>query len=195
MTAMRSYLPSIFVGLTTGGVYALASLGLVLTYKTSGVFNFGHGAIGMVATYAFYSLRSEAPTLVAVVIATCVVAPLLGVIIDRLLLPRLAGSPPVTYVVASLGLLVALQGAASAIYGNEHRTIRSILPTSNYRMFDVNIGIDQTIVAAMGVVAGVALLIFFRCTPLGLRTRAVVNDRSFPGLTGANTPPVTTSSL
>src|ERR1044071_7183580 len=116
---MRSFLPFIIIGLTTGGVYALASLGLVLTYRTSGVFNFGHGAIGMAATYAFYSLRQHIPTAPAVILAIFVVAPLLGVAIDRLLLRRLSGAAPASYVVASLGLLVALQGAASAIYGAE----------------------------------------------------------------------------
>ena len=38
-------LPFIIAGLTTGSVYALAGVGLVLTYKTSGVFNFAHGAL------------------------------------------------------------------------------------------------------------------------------------------------------
>jgi branched-subunit amino acid ABC-type transport system permease component len=37
------------IGLTSGAVYALAGLGLVLTYKTSSVFNFAHG--GAHATY------------------------------------------------------------------------------------------------------------------------------------------------
>ena len=57
---MRDYLPFIVIGLTTGSVYALAAMGLVVTYTTSGVFNFAHGAVGMVATFVFYSLRENA---------------------------------------------------------------------------------------------------------------------------------------
>jgi branched-subunit amino acid ABC-type transport system permease component len=49
-------LPFIVGGLTSGAVYALAGLGLVLTYKTSGVFNFAHGALATVAAYVFYVL-------------------------------------------------------------------------------------------------------------------------------------------
>ena len=45
---MSDYLPFIFSGLVTGGIYGLAGTGLVLTYKTSGVFNFAYGAL---ATY------------------------------------------------------------------------------------------------------------------------------------------------
>src|SRR6185369_3500046 len=116
---MHDYLPFVVIGLTTGAVYALASLGLVLTYTTSGVFNFAHGAVGMFATYLFYSLREHVgvPTPVAVAVAVLVVAPLMGALIDGVLLRRLEGAPPATYVVASLGLLVALQGLAVALYG------------------------------------------------------------------------------
>src|SRR5438105_329841 len=116
---MRAYLPFLAIGLTTGAVYALASMGLVLTYATSGVFNFAHGAVGMFATYIFYSLRVDAglPTAVAAAIAVLVVAPLFGAFIDRGLLRRLHGASAATYVVASLGLLVALQSLAAALYG------------------------------------------------------------------------------
>ena len=75
---MKSWLPFLVIGLTTGAVYAIASLGLVLTYRTSGVFNFAHGAIGMFATYVCYSLRQHMPTALAVTVAVLVVAPLMG---------------------------------------------------------------------------------------------------------------------
>jgi len=42
-------LPYIVIGLTSGAVYALAGLGLVLTYKTSGVFNFARGALATIS--------------------------------------------------------------------------------------------------------------------------------------------------
>ena len=42
---MREWLPFIVAGLTNGSIYGLAAVGLVLTYKTSGIFNFGHGVI------------------------------------------------------------------------------------------------------------------------------------------------------
>src|SRR5438067_10781129 len=137
---MRAYLPFVIIGLTTGAVYALAALGLVLTYRTSGVFNFGHGAIGMFATYLFYSQRQHLPTALAAALAILVLAPLMGVLIDRLLLRRLQGALPATYIAASLGLLVALQGIATGIYGAATRRIDPIFPTGTYRAFDINLG-------------------------------------------------------
>ena len=52
-------LPFIIIGIVTGSVYGLAGVGLVLTYKTSGIFNFAQGALATVAAYAFYYLNVE----------------------------------------------------------------------------------------------------------------------------------------
>ena len=190
---MRSYLPYLVIGLNTGAVYALASLGLVLTYKTSGVFNFAHGAVGMFATYIFYSLRQHVPTGVAILIAVLIVAPLMGFIV-HLLFRRLAGAGAAAAIVASVGLLVALQGLAVVIYGGQTRQVASIFPTWTYRVFDINIGIDQTLVVAIAVAAALILVAFFRLTPIGLQTRAVVDNRGLAGLVGTNAAAVTRAS-
>ncbi len=42
---MSDFLPFIVIGITTGAVYGLAGVGLALTYKTSGIFNFAYGAV------------------------------------------------------------------------------------------------------------------------------------------------------
>jgi branched-subunit amino acid ABC-type transport system permease component len=193
---MRSLFPFVIVGITTGAVYALASMGLVLTYTTSGVFNFAHGAIGMFATFVFYQLRVEAhwPTWLAVAVAVLVVAPVMGVVVDRLLLTRLQGASPATYVVVSLGLLVALQSAAVAIFGGETRQVAAIFPTRGFEVSGVRIGYDQTIVVVIAVVAGLALAALFRRTHLGLATRAVVGDRDLTELVGTDARAVTTFS-
>ena len=54
-------LPFIIVGLVTGSVYGLAGVGLVLTYKTSGIFNLAYGALATVAAYLFYCPIRPAP--------------------------------------------------------------------------------------------------------------------------------------
>jgi branched-subunit amino acid ABC-type transport system permease component len=45
------------VGITTGSIYGLAAVGLVLTYRTSGAFNFAHGAVAAAAAFLFYELH------------------------------------------------------------------------------------------------------------------------------------------
>jgi branched-subunit amino acid ABC-type transport system permease component len=192
---VRDYLPYIVVGLGAGSVYAIAAMGLVVTYKTSGVFNFAHGAVGMAATYVFYSLRVDAgwPTLLAAAAAVLGVGPAMGVVIDRLLLRRLVGAPSSTYVVVSLGLLVALQGFFLAVYGAAPRRVEPFLPQSTFRLPGVNVGWDQAILVVIAAVSGLGLMLFFR-TRFGILTRAVVDDRDLASLARVDAGGVTSAS-
>ena len=193
---MNQYLPYLVVGITTGAVYAIASMGLVLTYSTSGVFNFAHGAVGTLATYVFFTLRVDAglPTPLAAAVALFGVAPLLGVVIDRLLLRRLDGAPAATYVVTSLGLLVALQGLSVAVFGADTRSVAPFFPRRTFEVFDVKVGVDQAIVVGLAVVLAIALAALLHHTRFGLRTRAVVDDRELSLLAGINASATTTAS-
>ena len=193
---MGDYLPFLVIGITAGAVYALAAMGLVLTYATSGVFNFAHGAVGMFATYIFYTLRVEQglPTPLAMGAAVLVVAPLMGILIDRVLLRRLQGAPPAASVVASIGLLVALQGLTVAVYGSTTRQMAPFFPTRTYRLPGVNVGIDQTIVLGVAVVVGIGLALLLRSTHFGVKTRAVVGDPELAALVGTDPRAVTTKS-
>ena len=53
---MDQFLALTVVGIVAGCIYALTATGLVVTYTTSGIFNFAHGALGMVAAFAYWEL-------------------------------------------------------------------------------------------------------------------------------------------
>ncbi|MGH2728558.1 MAG: ABC transporter permease subunit, partial [Actinomycetota bacterium] len=179
-----------------GSVYALAAMGLTVTYTTSGIFNFAHGALGMLATFLFYTLRVDVglPAGLAILVVLVGFCPPIGIFIDRVLLPRLQGAVTTTYVVASLGLLVALQGFAIATYGGETRQVDAFLPRSTFRLPGVNVGWDQLIIVIIAAAVGVALWLFFRYSHLGLQTRAVVDDPDLTELVGTDARRVTTFS-
>ena len=193
---MRAFMPFLVIGLATGSVYALAAMGLVVTYTTSGVFNFAHGAVGMAAAYVFYWLREEqhVPTALAIAVAVGVAGPLIGVVIDRVLLRRLTGSPAATYIVVSLGLLVAIQGLAIVIYGTRPRPVAPLFPTSSFRLPGINVGWDQAILVLLSAGVGLMLAGFFQRSHLGLQMRAVVDDPELTGLMGASASRIRTLS-
>src|SRR5438105_3631438 len=193
---MKSFLPFLIIGVATGAVYALAAMGLVVTYTTSGVFNFAHGAAGMFAAYIFYTLRVDVgvPTWLAAAVAVLLVAPAIGVLIDRVLLQRFVGGSASSSIVVSLGLLVALQGTAVAIYGGETRSVVTLFPTGTFEHAGVRVGYVQLIVVVIALAAALGLTLFFRRTQLGLKTQAVVGDRALTGLVGVDARAVTTFS-
>ena len=74
---LGAFLQFTLVGLSTGCVLAVAASGLVLTYTTTGVFNFAHGAVGMVAAFLYYRIHVDGgvPVPIALAIVLLVVAP------------------------------------------------------------------------------------------------------------------------
>ena len=74
-----------FVGLLYGSAYAIAASGLVLTYTTTRVFNIAHGAVGMLMAFIFWQLTvpEHMNRLLALLLILFVIAPALGVLIER----------------------------------------------------------------------------------------------------------------
>src|SRR5207237_8104992 len=81
-------------GLATGCIYALTATGLTVTYITSGIFNFAHGAVGMIAAFAYWELTIEHgwPQPFAVLFVLLVLAPVMGLLLEQLM-RRLHGAP------------------------------------------------------------------------------------------------------
>lgn len=184
---MSEYLPFIVVGISTGSIYALAAMGLVLTYKTSGVFNFAHGAQAALGAYLMYWLWAENGWPWPLAALTAV---LLGGVVAGLLLERLAQALAAVSVAArvgaTVGLLVAVQGALQALFGGEARAMDFFLPDRVVSIGDVSIRIEQIIVVVVVAVAALVLWLFLNKSRLGAATQAVVDDPSLLQLQGVS---------
>jgi branched-subunit amino acid ABC-type transport system permease component len=161
----------------------LAALGLVLTYKTSGIFNFAIGAQAAASAYVFYTLRvtERLPWAVA---ALC---SLVGVgLAGSLLLERvafwLADAAAVMRVVAAIGILVLLQSALTGAYGQQTIEFAQFLPGGGFRLGGVQVFWSQVIVVGVALGATVGLGLFFRRARLGVAMQAVVDNPVLLGL-------------
>src|SRR6266568_5024523 len=150
-------------------------MGLVLTYKTSGVFNFAHGAVAAIGAYVFYSLHVQHGLAwpLALVVCLGVAAPLAGLGLERIA-RLLAGSTATSRIVASVGLLLAIQGGATVVYGAQIRSFPQFLPRSTFSVGGTAVGWDQFTVMVVAAGSALGLFLFFRRTRLGLAMQAVV---------------------
>jgi branched-chain amino acid transport system permease protein len=159
---------SLVIGVIAGAAYGLLALGLVLIYKSSGVFNFAQGEFGTVAVYVLYLLHFEVPYGVAMAGALAV-AVIMGVVVERLVVRPLFNAPRVTLLVATAG--VALLATAIEIWFGEAtaRPLDRALPTLN-RVSVLGVQISDQRLLLLGVLAALAALLalFFRKTNLGL---------------------------
>src|SRR4051794_7488821 len=162
-------------------------MGLVLTYKTTGVFNFAHGAVATGAAYLFFELQSRQglPWPIALVLSVAVIAGFGGPVME-VAGRRLRQVPVATQVVATVGLLLAIQGIVVAIFGAAAMSFPAFLSTRTVQLPGVYLGVDQIIVFAVaGLLAG-ALFVFFRRSRAGLSMQAVVDNPDLVGLGGSN---------
>src|SRR5205807_868083 len=83
---MSFWLSLILAGIGTGCIYSLAGMGVVLTYKATGIFNFAHGAIAMIVAYVLWQLNSEwhVSLAIAAPLTVLVAGPGIGLLLERI---------------------------------------------------------------------------------------------------------------
>jgi branched-chain amino acid transport system permease protein len=181
----------VIAGLVLGGIYAIASAGLVITYTSSGILNFAFGAMAYFIARLYYFLNTQhgwgiAPAVIASVV---VAAPLMGVVLYVVLFRFLRLSSPLIKVVATIGLLVAIPSLATWIFGNQAiQEAPGLAPNPNavYQFLGVPIDQNQIIVyicVVATVVLGAAVL---RYTEVGLKVRAMVDSPAMTDLSGTS---------
>ncbi len=186
---MKDFLAFTIIGIVIGSIYAVAASGLVLTYTTSGIFNFAHGGIGMFMAFVYWALRFQNnwPAPLALFMVVCVFAPLMGAMIERLLMRNLAGRSTGTSLVVTIGLMVMLMGVAQGLWPPESRQFPEFFgPSSGFRLFGIFVTTHQVITISVAAVSAGAFWYLLNKTRTGTAMRAVVDDRNLAALNGAS---------
>ncbi|HEY3832654.1 MAG TPA: ABC transporter permease [Acidimicrobiia bacterium] len=192
-----------FAGLSYGCVYAIIALGLVLTYKTSGVFNLAYGAQAFVAAVVYWDthVRHGWPIWLAFIFAVFIISPLLGLLLDRVLFRYLRNASPTARLVTVLGLIVAIPQAVEAFWVHDSvlgdAAAVGIVPngTVTYHPFaNVALSRDDLATIIVTVIVAIALTLLFRYSAFGLRMRSVVESPRLTELAGVNSERVSMSS-
>jgi len=183
---VSSLWPFVVIGVFTGSIYGLAAMGVVLTYKTVGVFNFAYGALAMFCAFTYWELHDNwgLSAWIAMPILFLVVAPALGVALEILFRP-LAGLATEVQIVVSLGVLAALEAVVPLIYGAQDRQLQAILPTSTFVLGShLHVGYDQLGNLIISLSMAALLWALLRHTRFGRATRAVVDNPDLSDLVG-----------
>jgi sulfate-transporting ATPase len=194
-------LASSFLGLGNGGTYAALGLALVLVYRASGVINFATGAQALYAGYTYAFLRQGKlfliipglPTTVDLdhefgmpdaLVLTLVISALLGALLYVLVFRPLRYAPPLAKAVASLGVLVVLQGLMSERMGTIPVSVEAIYPSNRWTWQGQSVLSDRIYLAITIVVLTLAITALYRWTRFGLDTRATAESEAGAYVTG-----------
>ena len=197
---MEQLVSNILSGMSFGCVYALLAVGLVLAYKTSGIFNLAYGVQAFVAGAVYFDahVRHHWSIPLAFILAVLIISPLLGLLLERALFRFLRNAPPIARLVTVLGLLVAIPQILKLWFGqNPQYGTEGIVPNGSkaYNPFGtVFVSRDDLATIGITILAVVALMILFRYTALGLRIRAVVESPRMTELAGIDADRVSMAS-
>jgi urea transport system permease protein len=192
-----SWLETVYYGLSLGSVLLLAAAGLAITFGVMGVINMAHGEMVMIGAYTTFCVqgffRAYIPefsgiSLIVAIPVAFAVAGAIGIVIERSMIRFLYGRPLET-LLATWGLSLVLQQAIRSLFGAENQDVITPGWMSGYfTLGGLTITLNRLciIIFAFAVVGG--LMAVMRYTPLGLRMRAVTQNRRMAASMGIRTP-------
>jgi ABC-type branched-subunit amino acid transport system ATPase component/branched-subunit amino acid ABC-type transport system permease component len=190
---MTQHLVFLLLGVSSGAVFAALALGLVLTYRSSGVLNFATGSIALLTAYTYgylrqgkmlslipgtedtYDIGGEMGLWPALALSL-VIAGLMGLLLYGLIFRPLRNAPPVAKAVATLGVSVIITTGLTARLGTTGLAVDPIYPTDAWTLGDVRISQDRIWFAITIVAVTVVLTLLFKYTRFGLATRAAAES-------------------
>ena len=185
---MQQFFQALMTGLADGSIYASLALALVLIYKATEVINFAQGEMAMFTTYIAWALMDHGAAWAWWAFgATLVIAFVGGALIQTVVIRPLERASVLTVVMATIALLVILNGLAAWIWSPQLQFFPSPFPTTSWVIGGVHISKQD--VGTFGVVLAclVVLWLFFRFTKLGLAMRAGALNPSAARLVGVRT--------
>ncbi|WP_041523709.1 urea ABC transporter permease subunit UrtB [Gilvimarinus agarilyticus] len=174
---------NVFFGLSLGSVFLLSAIGLAITFGVMGVINMAHGELMMIGAYTTWVIQQALPnhigaSLFIAIPTAFIVAGLVGIAIERGVIRFLYGRPLET-LLATFGISLILQQAARSIFSPLNRAVS--LPEWMSGSLEINpalsITFNRLYILIFGLMVFFALLLILKKTSLGLKVRAVSQNR------------------
>lgn len=193
---MDAFVGFTITGLVTAGIYAIVAGGLTLTYATTGIFNWAHGAFAAIGAFTYWQLSVDwgVPQPLALVICVVVVGPVLGLVVEAGIMRRLEGTSEITRMAVTIALLIGVVSAISWIWApGEARRVAPMLGDRAFHVVGQRVPLYDVVVVGIALVVGAGLWWVLYRHRAGVQMRALVDDRSLLALEGVS--PVRTARV
>jgi branched-chain amino acid transport system permease protein len=187
---MEIFLSYTVLGIVAGCVYALIATGLVVTYNTTGIFNFAHGAIAMIGAYTYWQFEDKFQgwginPVISLLLVLFILAPLFGLIIERVLMRPLQGASVDLTLVVTLGLLLFLVGVADVAWNpSATRNLPFFFNGAGFNIGYVQVNYHEIVAVVATVAIALGLRVMFNNTRTGIAMRAVVDNPDLLAMAG-----------
>jgi branched-chain amino acid transport system permease protein len=174
-------------GVTTGALYALVAIGLVVVNKSTGIINFAQGELFMFCGFLAWMIHVQFGLAYPLAFIGAVVGGfLLGIVTDRVAFRALAKTDVVGLVLATVGLAFVLRGAARMIWGGkgDYLSFPPITSPEPVMIGDIMVVPQQMAALAGAIAIMLVFAAFFRFTRIGKIMRATADNAKAATLVG-----------
>ncbi|MDR1555205.1 MAG: urea ABC transporter permease subunit UrtB [Campylobacteraceae bacterium] len=188
-----SVLETFYFGLSAGSILLLAAMGLAITFGVMKIINMAHGELIMLGAYTTYTIQQIMPNFIeySVIIAipaAFLVSASVGILIERLVLRHLY-TRPLEALLATFGISLILQQLVRTVYSPLNKEVKT--PEWMSGSFEINAILSLTynrfyIIIFTLLVFAFALIVLKK-TSLGLKVRAISQNRSMAQAMGIKT--------
>lgn len=165
-----------FSGITTGSIYALIAVSLVIVYRVSQLICFSQGEFFVFGALIMATLISKGMALPLAFIISLLCSMIMGGFLQWLLIRRIHSGSIGNLIVMTIAISLALRGLALIIWGRESYVVRPFTEVQPIAFMGASLQIQ--VFWIVGITAFVLLLIwlFFEKTTLGLAMRACAEN-------------------
>jgi branched-chain amino acid transport system permease protein len=185
---MTTFLTFTVLGLVLGSVYAIAASGLVLTYNTSGIFNFAHGAQAMIGAFTFHQMQViwGLPTLFSTLVVLAVLGPVMGYGLHALVMRGLRDTEEITKIVVTVAILLGFVSLSQWLWDPQESRIPTMFfgADSTVTVLGVVVRYHELLCLGAALAIAVALRLLFTRSRVGVVMRAAVDDPDLLRLNG-----------
>jgi branched-chain amino acid transport system permease protein len=184
---MHTLIQVTIIGLGVGCVYGLVSLGFVVLFKSTGVFNFAQGSFVLMGAYFMVTCVNDFHLAIGVAAVVVLVASLLvGALVHQLVIKRMTGQPMLPVVMLTIGLTLIIGAILSLFYGSQDYYVRSSLSSRNASFAGFYVPVSLIVVVVSSIAATAVFGLLFRNTRVGLHMRATAEDHEAAVVVGIN---------
>lgn len=166
----------LLTGALNGLAYAVVALAFVLIYRSSGIFNFAQGALVMLGGYTVWTFTARWGNPWVALGVAVIVSFLFGLVLERVILRPMVGQPVFSMVMATLGLMVLLEGLVLLLWGGAPKPFPRFLAGPALAVGPIPV--NRSLLVGGLVSLGLIVLVwqFFERTVPGLRMTAVAES-------------------
>jgi branched-chain amino acid transport system permease protein len=176
-----------FSGLTSGSVYALIAVSLVIVYKVSLLICFAQGEFFVIGALTMVTLTSKGLPMPLAFVLSVLISAIIGALIERVLIRPIQNASVGSLIVMTIAISLALRGLALLIWGKESHILQPF--SSGKAIHVLGATLQPQVVWIIGITILVLLVIwlFFEKTTLGIAMRACAENRLGASLMGIST--------